>query len=209
MRRHIEEDHLIASLLFVVLLCVVKLTLLSEPAVTAAEPLAAPTATPTARPTPTDIPFNTPTATPSPMPTPTRLPTATARSLVVGCDEPFRLAGALDAEGRSQPDYVRMAIAAIVVIEARSRGMNVCELTERTHFLSVWHYAQQYPDSWHAQQFAQPSQSSLQIASNALASQYNDLRGGAMHFDGAWWADDDWQCRPEVLWRGGTTCFYP
>ena len=63
MRRHIEEDHLIASLLFVVLLCVVKLTLLSEPAVTAAEPLAAPTAaptaTPTARPTPTDIPFNT------------------------------------------------------------------------------------------------------------------------------------------------------
>ena len=31
----------------------------------------------------------------------------------------------------------------------------------------------------------------------------------AMHFDGAWWADEDWQCRPEVLWRGGTTCFYP
>ena len=209
MRRHIEEDHLIASLLFVVLLCVVKLTLLSEPAVTAAEPLVAPTATPTARPTPTDIPFNTPTATPSPMPTPTRLPTATARSLVVGCDEPFRLAGALDAEGRSQPDDVRMAMAAIVVSEARSRQMDVCELTERTHFLSVWHYAQQYPDSWHAQQFAQPSQSSLQIASNALAGQYNDLRGGAMHFDGAWWADDDWQCRPEVLWRGGSTCFYP
>ena len=207
MRRHIEEDHLIASLLFVVLLCVVKLTLLSEPAVTAAEPLVAPTATPTARPTPTDIPFNTPTPTPSP--TPTRILQPTAQPTMLGCDEPFRLAGALDAEGRSQPDYVRMAIAAIVVIEARSRGMNVCELTERTHFLSVWHYAQQYPDSWHAQQFAQPSQSSLQIASNALASQYNDLRGGAMHFDGAWWADDDWQCRPEVLWRGGSTCFYP
>jgi len=207
MRRHIEEDHLIASLLFVVLLCVVKLTLLSEPAVTAAEPLAAPTATPTARPTPTDIPFNTPTPTPSP--TPTRILQPTAQPTMLGCDEPFRLAGALDAEGRSQPDYVRMAMAAIVVIEARSRGMNVCELTERTHFLSVWHYAQQYPDSWHAQQFAQPSQSSLQIASNALAGKYNDLRGGAMHFDGAWWADDDWQCRPEVLWRGGSTCFYP
>ena len=207
MRRHIEEDHLIASLLFVVLLCVVKLTFLSEPSVIAAEPLPlpAPSATPTPRPTPTEIPFHTPT----PTATPTHTPQLTVRPTVVGCAETFRLAGALDAEGRNQPEYVRMAMAAIVVIEARSRQMNVCELTERTHFLSVWHYAQQYPDSWHAQQFAQPSPSSIQIASNALAGQYNDLRGGAMHFDGAWWADDDWQCRAEVLWRGATTCFYP
>ena len=126
-----------------------------------------------------------------------------------GCNEAFRLAGAVDAEGRSQPLGVRIAMAAIIVSEARSRELSICALTERTNFLTTWRVAQMYPWSWTAQQFKQPSDSSAAVARIALTGQYATARGGAMHFDGAFWQNDNWQCHPELVWRGGTTCFYP
>ncbi len=200
MRLQIETDHLIACLLFIAV-CALGYGFVSKlpgPAVTPAAPPPAPSVQPVS-----GIVWSAPAWTPTPAPPSTPRPTS------LPCDETFRLAGALDAEGRGQPDFVRMAMSAIVVDEARSRSMTICELTEDTYFLSVWHYAQWFPGSWHAQQFAQPSESSVQIARGALGGQFNALRGGAMHFDGAWWDAGVWQCRPEVLWRGGTTCFYP
>jgi hypothetical protein len=143
------------------------------------------------------------------LPTPTSEPLPPAVAAPDGCDQTFRLAGSIDAEGRNQPLPVRMAIAAIVVAEAQSRRMTICELTERTHFLSTWRHARLNPWSWAAQQFEHPSESSTEVARVALTGQYSSLRGGAMHFDGAFWADNDWRCRPNFLWKGGTTCFYP
>ncbi len=196
--RRFEDDHRIALTLTCAVLCALCTIVLNAPS-NVIESFAATLDTPTPRPTWTVVWLDT--ATPTATPTLTATPSP--------CDEVFRLAGALDAEGRSQPEYVRMAMSAIVVREARSRQMSICALTERTNFLSVWHYAQRDPFSWHAQQFARPSESSLRIARDALAGQFDALRNGAMHFDGAWQQGDAWACRPEVLWRGGTTCFYP
>ena len=126
-----------------------------------------------------------------------------------GCNDVFRLGGAVDAEGRNQPLGVRMAMAAIIVLEAHSREMTICVLTERTNFLTTWRVAQLNPWSWTARQFKQPSESSTAMARVALTGVYASLRGGAMHFDGAFRQRENWQCRPELLWRGGTTCFYP
>ena len=100
-------------------------------------------------------------------------------------------------------------MAAIIVSEAHSRELSICALTERTNFLTTWRVAQMNPWSWTAQQFKQPSDSTAAVARIALTGQYATARGGAMHFDGAFWQNDNWQCRPELVWRGGTTCFYP
>ena len=202
MRLNIESDHLIAALLFIAL-CALSHGFVSRLPAPVPEDVSLALAPMSSPQPPSGIVWSGPAWTPTPTVPPT--PTATPSP----CDETFRLAGALDAEGRDQPPVVRMAMAAIVVDEARSRSMNICELTEQTNFLSTWHYAQWFPQGWHAQQFAQPSASALQIAHDALAGHFNELRNGAMHFDGAWRGYDDWQCRPEVLWRGGTTCFYP
>ena len=197
-----DYDHLIGTAIFVVLLCFIGVAALNVPngseivMDSAENVLVSPRQTP--RP---DFVWVWPaTATPEP------LPPAVPNS---SCNEPFRLAGSLDAEGRNQPLAVRMAMAGIVVAEAQRRRMNICELTERTNFLTTWRYAQLNPWSWAAQQFKKPSESSTLVARIALTGQFYGLRGGAMHFDGAFWEDDDWRCRTDVIWKGGTTCFYP
>jgi hypothetical protein len=198
----LDYDHLIGAAIFVVLLCVVGVGALGVPAIseTVIDSAESVLVSPRLTPRPELVWVWPATATPEPLP-----PTVPNS----GCNEPFRLAGSLDAEGRNQPLAVRMAMAGIVVAEAQSRSMNICELTERTNFLTSWRYAQLNPWSWVAQQFKKPSESSTQVARLALTGQLYGLRGGAMHFDGAFWEDNDWRCRSDVIWKGGTTCFYP
>jgi hypothetical protein len=200
--RSLDYDHLICAAVFVVLLCVVSVAALSVPGNNGAVLNSAESGLVTPRQTPRPELDWVWSATATPEPLPPAVPNS-------GCNELFRLAGSLDAEGRNQPLAVRMAMAGIVVAEAQSRRMNICELTERTNFLTSWRYAQLNPWSWAAQQFKKPSESSTQIARIALTGQFYGLRGGAMHFDGAFWQDDDWRCRTDVIWKGGTTCFYP
>jgi hypothetical protein len=205
MFRHVESDHIIAALLCVALVVGVGFYTLRAPASSDTADEAAPAAQEAAlfRSAGTsDLVWIWPRP---PAPAPELTQTAAAG----GCDEAFRLAGSVDAEGRNQPLGVRMAMAAIIVLEARSREMSICGLTERTNFLSTWRYAQLEPWSWGAQQFKKPSESSTAVARVALTGQFATLRGGAMHFDGAFWQNENWRCRPEMLWRGGTTCFYP
>jgi len=132
-------------------------------------------------------------------------------STIAPCDEAARLASIIQSEAYSQPGEAQIAIALIVVRESKSRGMTICALSERTNFLSVWHYAQAHPDSWHARQFAQPRAWALLIARAALAATDDrsssdrldavgdEVLRGAAHFNGA-------PCG-RVLWTSGETYF--
>ena len=207
MFRDVESDHIIAALLCMALLVSIGLYISRAPdsgeqadQVVLAQPEPAPYQSSRL----SDLIWIWPR---EPAATPEAPQAAAARASA--CNEEFRLAGAVDAEGRNQPLGVRMAMAAIIVLEATSREMTICALTERTNFLTTWAVAQRNPWSWTAQQFKRPSESSTAMARVALTGGFASLRGGAMHFDRAFWQRDNWQCRPEQLWRGGTTCFYP
>src|SRR5438132_5625652 len=98
---HLSDDHFMAMSIFVVLLCVLCWVALSTPTAGASD---APS-------TDENVPFAAPVRSapaewvwePTPMP-------ALAIRVASTCDESFRLAGAVDAEGRYQSLPVRMAM---------------------------------------------------------------------------------------------------
>lgn len=118
---------------------------------------------------------------------------------VAVCDEASRLASVVQAEAFSQPDEAHIAIAQIVAGEAQRREMTVCQLTERTWFVSVWQYAQRHPHSWTMHQFTDVQPWAYEIASAVLAGELGDATRGARHFDGA-------PCG-NVLWQAGQVWF--
>src|SRR5947209_4163592 len=102
------------------------------------------------------------------------------------CSNVERLAGILETEAGTTPSAAHPLIAAIVVSEAHSRGMDVCALSERTWFVSVWHVAQAYPQSWTAAQFAAPQGWAVDLAKAQLMRAGDDgVSLPAHHFDGA------------------------
>ena len=118
---------------------------------------------------------------------------------VAPCDAANRLASVIQAEAYSQPDEAHVAIAQIVANEAQARGMTVCELTERTWFVSVFRYGLSHPSSWTARQFVNVQPWAYDIAQAVLDGAIADATGGARHFDGA-------PCG-YVLWTAGQTFF--
>lgn len=130
--------------------------------------------------------------------TPARAAETTERPFV-SCDDTARLASVIQAEAYSQPHEAHVAIAQIVAGEAERRGMTVCQLTERTWFVSVWQYAQRNPQSWTMRQFVQVQPWAYELAAATLAGQGEDATRGARHFDGA-------PCGV-VLWTAGQIQF--
>jgi hypothetical protein len=116
------------------------------------------------------------------------------------CNEQTRLAGIVETEAMEQPAEAEIAIAQIVVAEARSRHMTICELSE-TNFLAVWRWARGHPGGWHAQRFAHVEDWALILAGDALAGTLPDLTRGALHFDGVEHAEP-------ALWQSGQIRFF-
>lgn len=112
-----------------------------------------------------------------------------------------RLAGIICAEACGQPWPARVAIAQIVTAEASRRRMTVCELSERTWFVSVYRYALAHPDSWTARQFAAPQPWAVELARAVLDGRLPDATQGAAHFDGADHAEP-------ALWHAGQIRFF-
>lgn len=124
------------------------------------------------------------------------------------CDEQARLAHILITEANVQPDEAHWAVTEIVFLEARSRGMTICQLSEQTNFVAVWHYAQAHPNSWHARQFSKPppawaSEFAWRVLTRDVPA---DVRRGAMHFGGECGGEEG-RSDPAVLWWSGQICF--
>jgi hypothetical protein len=117
------------------------------------------------------------------------------------CDEAARLAGIVETEAYSQPFEAHVAIAQIVAREAESRHMDICQLSERTNFVSVWLYAEAHPESWHAARFAAPEDWAILLAGLVLTGALPDATHDARHFDGADHAEP-------ALWQSGQIRFF-
>ncbi len=118
------------------------------------------------------------------------------------CDAVARLAFVAETEAFTQPVRAQVAIMQIVAREAAMRNMSICALTERTNFVSVWHYAQARPESWTARQLGHPQTWALELGADVLAGRVPDETGNAGHFDGNWTA-------PDCAFVIGQTCFRP
>lgn len=119
-----------------------------------------------------------------PAPTFAYLPESESHPIEIVCNDRAELAGVLMVEGGAQPtaDIIRMG--EIIKAEADSRGLTVCALSRFTNFLGVRHYISAHPDSYAARRFASPPEWALDLADGILTDQFEDLRDGAMHFNG-------------------------
>lgn len=100
------------------------------------------------------------------------------------CNDVDELAGVLMVEGGNQPQRDIIRMAQILKAEADARGLTICALTHLTNFTTVRRYADAYPDSYAARQLTAPPDWLIQLSGDVLVGRYEDMRGGATHFDG-------------------------